>query len=764
MKRKVYKFWLYSYLIVLFIPILITLIVLLKSQSMLIKEVRRANDTLLDQVRQFVDNQMTDIRRFGTQLSFDPKMNVYLNRDTFDTVEAKFSTIEIISSLYSYTFVNGDITDAYIYLKNNNSGITTTTYMPADDLYSVLHKHSGKSFNEWTEWIRKGHVGTFVTLNNSAKQAVNSLVYVQSLPIQEIKASPATLVVLMNQDRLKQAISRIGLAIESTIYILDHEGRPILTTGSESGLAQLPLGRMNNKRGLITESIDGNDVTISYVKSDTTNWTYISVLPEQVYSSEVKLLKNLIYVAMLLCVVLGGFFAFWLTRRNYAPIQNMMNFISTKVRMNIKNMPNEYAVLQSFMTESVAIQDETNRKMQEQHLMMRYQFLGRLLKGRVDTGSALSQAIESYDLRFETDRFALLLLQIEDYAPLFEVNQEFDIEKKIQFVYLIVTNILEEMLHKSHRAYFTEVDGMIACLVNVRGNEKEAKKELLKVAMDAKIFIQEKFFVRFSVGVSDIHTLWSSIPKCYEEAVESLEYKLVLGLNQIISYESIKRPKNELYYPLDTERQLINYMAVGNYDESAEVLQHILITNFSEGTLSIQMGKLLMFELLGTMLKAVEQFQLSTKEIMVEKSDLIKQITECETLVEMEEEILSFLRMVCDYLQLKKKSHNTDLKSKVVEHVLDNLNDMNISLTSISLAFDINPTYLSRFFKEQTGENLVDFVNKRRIEKVKELLAETDDIIQDIAEQCGFASNQSLLRVFKKYEGITPGQYRQSRG
>ncbi|WP_339206937.1 AraC family transcriptional regulator [Paenibacillus sp. FSL K6-3182] len=763
MKRKVYKFWLYSYLFVLFIPILITLIVLLQSQEMLVKEVRRANDTLLDQVRQLVDNQITDIRRLGTQLSFDPKVMTYLNRETLDTAEARFGTMEMISSLQSYTIANGNITDAYIYLKNKEYGITTTTFMPADDLYSVLHKASGKSFAEWTEWLRASHAGLFVTLNEGAKQTENSLVYVQSLPIQEIKAAPATLVVLLNQDRLKQAISKVGLATESSVYILDREGHPIMITGPQTGLAELPIPKMSNQRGFLTELVDGNDAAISYVKSDTTNWTYISVLPEQVYSAKVKLLKNLIYIAMLLCIGLGGLSAFWLTRRNYAPIQNMMNFVSTKVKTNMMNMPNEFAVLQSFMTDSAAIQDEASRKLLEQHQVLRNQFLARLLKGRVDMSSALPQAIESFDFRFETDRFAVLLLQIEDYERLFQANQEMDAERKLQFVYLIVTNIFEELLSAGHRTYFTEVDGMIACVVNVLGKEKEAKKELLKVANDAKRFIQDKFFVRFSVGVSDIHTFWSTLPKCYEEAVESLEYKLVLGSNQIISYESIKRPKNDLYYPLDTERQLINLMAAGNYDEAAAVLQRILITNFSEGTLSIQMGKLLMFELVGTMLKAVEQLQLSTKEIMVEKTDLIKQITECETFAEMEEEILDFLKKACDYLQQKKKSHNTDLKSQVVEHVLHNLNDMNISLTSISLAFDINPTYLSRFFKEQTGENLVDFVNKRRVDKVKSLLAETNHAIQDIAEQCGFASSQSLLRVFKKYEGITPGQYRQSR-
>lgn len=756
-------FWLYSNLIVLFIPIVISLIVLLQSQSMLVKEVRRTNDTLLDQVRQFVDNQITDIRRFGTQLSVDPKIAMYLRRDTLNTPEAKYSTMDVISSLKSYTTANGDITNAYIYLKSFDYGITTTTYMPADDLFNVLHNASGKSFNEWKTWVREGHAGTFVTLNDSVKEEENSLVYVQSLPLQEIKASPATLVVLLNQDRLKQAISKIGPAKESSVYILDRDGHPIMSTGSERSLSQLPIGKMDKQNGFLTESVDGQDAAITYVRSDATNWTYISVQPNQVYSAKVTLLKNLIYAAMLLCVVLGGISAFWLTRRNYEPIRNMMEFVSPKVKTNMKNLPNEFAVLQSFMTESAAIQDEANRKMQEQRQVLRGQFLARLLKGRVDTRSALPQAIEAYDLRFETDRFAVLLLQVEDYAHLFQANEELAVDKKIQLVYLIVTNIFEELLESSHQAYFTEVDGTIACLINVKGREREAKIELLNGVQNANTFIQDKFLIRFSVGISDIHPLWSSIPKCYEEAAESLEYKLVLGSNQIISYESIKSPKNVLYYPLETERQLINLMAVGNYDEAEEVLQRILITNMSEGTLSIQLSKLLMFELVGTMLKAVEQFQLSTKEIIVEKTDLIKQITECETFAEMEGEILTFLKAVCNYLQQKKKSHNTGLRSQVVAYVLDNLSDMNMSLTSISLAFDINPTYLSRFFKEQTGENLVDFVNKRRIEKVKIRLSETDDVIQDLAEQCGFASSQSLLRVFKKYEGITPGQYRQSR-
>nr|WP_306812903.1 helix-turn-helix transcriptional regulator [Paenibacillus soyae] len=384
------------------------------------------------------------------------------------------------------------------------------------------------------------------------------------------------------------------------------------------------------------------------------------------------------------------------------------------------------------------------------------------MKGRVDTNAALAQAFESYGLRFEEDRFAVMLLQVEDYSALFRSNQELDAEKKLQFVSHIVTNVAMDMAAGRCGVYFAESDGMIACLLNMRNKEAEAKTELMELAAELRSFLQDKFFMRLTIGLSDIHTMWSSIPRCYEEAEEALEYKLVLGASQVIAFEAIKKPKNELYYPLDAERQLINLMASGDYEGASDVLQRILMTNFSEGTLSIQVGKLLMFEVVGTMLKAVEQFQLTTNEIRVEKTAFIKKITDCETFAEMEAEIVALLREVCDYLQQKKKSHNADLKNEVVDYVLDNLTDMNISLTSISLEFGINPSYLSRFFKEQTGENLVDFINKRRIEKVKGHLEASEEPIGAIAEQCGFASSQSLIRVFKKYEGVTPGQFRQN--
>jgi YesN/AraC family two-component response regulator len=128
--------------------------------------------------------------------------------------------------------------------------------------------------------------------------------------------------------------------------------------------------------------------------------------------------------------------------------------------------------------------------------------------------------------------------------------------------------------------------------------------------------------------------------------------------------------------------------------------------------------------------------------------------------VEIEDEIYKFLKTVCDYVDSKKKSHNTNLKDQVLSYIDEHLADMDLSLTSLSLKFEVNAPYLSRFIKEQSGETFIDYVNKQRVQLAKQLMMETDDTITDITQKVGFSNSNTFIRVFKRYEGITPGQFR----
>lgn len=88
--------------------------------------------------------------------------------------------------------------------------------------------------------------------------------------------------------------------------------------------------------------------------------------------------------------------------------------------------------------------------------------------------------------------------------------------------------------------------------------------------------------------------------------------------------------------------------------------------------------------------------------------------------------------------------------------------DNTLSVSEIANQLNLNPSYLSRYFKQQVGIGLLDYLHQYRLTIVKQLLKEErNKSINSIAAQTGFYTASTLIRVFKKHEGITPSQYRE---
>lgn len=749
MKRSVFLFWLCSSLAILCIPIVITMIVLLRSQHLLSTEVIRSNEALLVQVKQSLDGQIRNMKKMGVQLSLEPKVLQYLEEKDYQSVAFRLETQALISTLRTYTASNEDIEDFYIYLKKPGLGVTTSTMAEEDILYRNFHLNTAVSLEQWKGIVHGHYAGSIESL-------AGGLAYFQSLPLQEMNQAQATLVVLLNTGKLKAAISNIQLAQSGMVVIVDAHNEPVMSVGEAGEALAMDYSLLQGERGSLVDS----DNTISYVASSENEWKYVSIIPTKVYAAKVSTLRNWIYLSLLLSLLIGGVMAFWLTRRNYLPIRHIVDMISPRVKANLQEIRNEFTLVHSFLSEHQEHMDSAHKTISQQNKALSKHFLARLLKGRVSDGTALDRSLESFGFRFEGKRFAVLLFHVGSYEGLFKSNQNVDEESRLQFVQLIVSNITEELLGQKALVYSAELDGMTAFLVNVREEDADAQDSLLAAAREAQQIIQNKFFIQLSIGISDIHISQSGIPQCYEEALEALSYKFVVGLSHIIPYEQVRRPRNELYYPLDMERQLINHIKTGQYEEAMVAVNTLIATNLSGGMLSLQSGKLLMFELIGTMLKATEHIEQQNDELAAEKNELMNRLMNGETFAEMENMIYQFLRTVCDYVDLQKRSHNTDLKEQVLKYIEEHLSDMNLSLGSLSLEFNVNGPYLSRFFKEQTGETFIDYVNQQRVRQAKRLLLETGETINDITLQVGFTNSNTFIRVFKRYEGITPGQYR----
>ncbi len=115
------------------------------------------------------------------------------------------------------------------------------------------------------------------------------------------------------------------------------------------------------------------------------------------------------------------------------------------------------------------------------------------------------------------------------------------------------------------------------------------------------------------------------------------------------------------------------------------------------------------------------------------------------------------------YYQIEVR--NTDSKNikdqiEDLKFYIDNNFEKEIRLIDLADQLFVTEHYLSRIFKEQTGMGISEYLIRRRLAKVRQLLLETEDSVTDIAFSAGFSNINSFNRLFKKYQGMTPSEYR----
>jgi two-component system response regulator YesN len=110
---------------------------------------------------------------------------------------------------------------------------------------------------------------------------------------------------------------------------------------------------------------------------------------------------------------------------------------------------------------------------------------------------------------------------------------------------------------------------------------------------------------------------------------------------------------------------------------------------------------------------------------------------------------------------IKDRSHSKQKKLITqVRQYMDEQYNTDLSLQSLAEQFGISPSTLSRMFKEESGENFMDYIIRMRMDKAKEWLVHTDLSIKEISETLRYTTVHNFTRIFKQIAGVPPGIYR----
>lgn len=142
---------------------------------------------------------------------------------------------------------------------------------------------------------------------------------------------------------------------------------------------------------------------------------------------------------------------------------------------------------------------------------------------------------------------------------------------------------------------------------------------------------------------------------------------------------------------------------------------------------------------------------------------LQKAVDEWDSLDELQHMLRSVLTETTEAVAtLREMSSNYMLIRKIKLYMEEHYKNPDLSLLHLSDVFHVHMKQISRTFKEEIGENFIDYLTRIRTEHAKELLVHSDYSIQEITVRIGYLHPNTFIRSFKKLVGQTPGDFRKT--
>ena len=129
--------------------------------------------------------------------------------------------------------------------------------------------------------------------------------------------------------------------------------------------------------------------------------------------------------------------------------------------------------------------------------------------------------------------------------------------------------------------------------------------------------------------------------------------------------------------------------------------------------------------------------------------------------------ILCIIRSGFDITASLNVRNSLQTENTIIQNAIDYIEQnfsANISLTALAEHLHLNPSYLSKLFKDETEMTFKDFLNRIRISHAERLLLETNLPMSDVASLCGYESGNYFGDVFKKTKGISAIKFREAKG
>ncbi|WP_409343173.1 helix-turn-helix domain-containing protein [Paenibacillus sp. MBLB4367] len=749
------------------------------------EEVFQANTELLGQTKNMIELFLRETEQMALSLAInkDVQRAVWLpwdQRESYDFMQNvnvlfgdKLVSSSYIHSIYLYNVKNGK--------SISNGGVDVLAGSRFED--EVRGFLDSKAPNRWLDTRTVGSV--------TGKQE-NLISFLMSVPINEYPKSGA-LLLNIKEDLLYDAVVNINNSKLGNVAVLNKDGQ-VLSYKDKSMLFNrfepAEDHRMDeSKSGYMIVDMAGVSTFVSYITSDFNGWRYVTLNPaSEVFQKSSVVLKMTLTVSGI-CLAVGLLLVSIVSGRHYTPIRRMLRAVEGQFGKlpPPSGQRDEFSYIADSFRFLVGQNEEFQERFRQNEMVLKNHFLLSLLIGQQKDTHDIVRQMQYYGLNVDPERFVVLVLRHKGLAfretaavadgtaeegysqETFARGRDEEMEREENLLSYGIMTLCEEIVSRFGKGVVVgriqRFDTAIVLNVPERigdGGLDTAIGFAKEAAVHIRDAIEEQFGLQATIGVGGFYDRAPDISVSFSEAMEMLLLERVAGPGSVISYADMMggpfSRKSFLAYKSQSDK-LIQELKAGSLENAKAVKNRLIAELQGEEELSFPYKNMVLTQIVHSLVTVILEINGQIEDVYAPGYNIYNEFGKLDSLQVMSGWFDDVLEKTHAYIQSKRENKNADLIRKIIEYVRGHFAEP-LTLQTIADHVYMNGNYVSKLFKEETGQSFHELLTDVRVKSACGMLRGTDRGINEIAELCGFGQKQNLIRTFKKQLGMTPTEYR----
>lgn len=754
-----YKFFLSYMFIVAVLLLIVGFLIHTIFFNIYADEVQTSSISSLTQVRDIVDSCFMDVLTMANKINLELKLTPkYVNERDYETIEA-------VRELQKYrSFYEDYIFDIILHYQTSSDILLSCNGLDkAQNFFDMVYKYNDNKkvlIESLIQNLDKPYIVPAENVTYYGENLKSLYTYIYPLPV-DTKPAYGYVIFMIKGDYIDSIMKNLLSNYEGSAFILEDNSSIIASvqTGGEVLDYKNIISNLNRDSKIPSTfrfKTGNKEYIVMCVPSLLNQWYYVKVVSLSQFMHKVNEIKLVFNYLILIILIFSVLLSFILATKVYKPIQRLAEMVvgqrqDNSYRMKGKGIDEISMVLQK-INEYKNENANLHSSLKSMTGMLKEQFLLSVINGKTNLFENTHEVLDLSGLKFDKPNFLVIYFLIDNYAKFTSLpksNQE--------LIKIAIKNICEELSLDIGRGYAIESAGGngIALLLNIEADQLNKNNINIMVDKIKSFFEVNSSGNTLTAGIGNTYN-FEGIHSSYEEARKASSYRVIKGNSSLIFYNDIENINNNTFLPSQKYiDQFLSAIKLGNYEKVESALESLLDTFLKQlpSPWLIQVFHFILLNSIKNISDDLGLFHISDVLGKMETDDN-------ETVENFKIKVLIQCKNICDVIADCKESKNFELREKLQSYIEDHFLDSNMSLDMIAEFFSVSPSYITRYFKDQTGYPLMKYIDTLRMEKAKELLKTTNLPINEVVKLSGYVDEYNFARKFKKIEGMTPSQYR----